>query len=469
MKDIGIIGMGVMGKNLARNMAGKGFHLALYNRRVPGKEENVATDFIASFELRDAAGFEDWPAFVRAIKRPRKLLLMIPAGAAVDHAIESLLPLLDAGDVVMDGGNSFFSDTWRRMATLEKQGIVFLGVGISGGEKGALRGPAIMPGGSKEAYVLVAPVLEAVAATDAWGNPCCRWLGRGSAGHFVKMVHNGIEYAEMQLIAETYSLLRYACGLRPDQVADILETWQQSELSSYLLCITVDILRRYENDELILDTILDQAENKGTGSWTTIAACELGVPVPTLTAALYARYTSAMKAERVRASKVFQLFPEPIALNRENLFHAYAAARIINHHQGLSLIGAASQHYGWDIELHAVASVWTNGCIIQSQLMQRIADLLHETDCILTHSDIAGRLREQTPALAQVVAQTATTNLPIPCMESAWSYFKAITEENSSANLIQAQRDYFGAHNYRKKSDPNGPTVHTDWSKKTLK
>ncbi len=465
MKNIGIIGLGVMGKSLARNMAAKGLHLALYNRHVPGVEENVAADFIAQFHLDGAAGFDDLVAFAGSLERPRKILLMIFAGAAVDATIESLLPLLEAGDVLIDGGNSHYPDTQRRMAALEKQDIAFIGAGISGGEEGALRGPAIMPGGAKEAYALIAPILEAVAAADAWGKPCCRWVGKGGAGHFVKMVHNGIEYAEMQLIAEAYSLLRYGCGLSPGQVAGVLERWNRSELGSYLLGVTIDILRHCENGELTLDTILDQAGNKGTGSWTTIAACELGVPVPTLTAALYARYTSAMKAERVRASKAFDLFPATAALDAEMLRQAYAAARIINHHQGLHLVSAASTHYGWGIDLVAIASIWTNGCIIQSKLMQCIASMLFETDCILVHPGAAAQLREQIPALAQIVSYTAHSALPVPCMESALSYFKAFTQRDSSANLIQAQRDYFGAHTYRKKNDPDGPPVHTQWIK----
>ncbi len=465
MKDTGIIGMGVMGKSLARNMAAKGLHLALYNRHVPGAEENVAADLIAQFELNGAEGFEALPAFVRSIERPRKVLLMIPAGAAVDATIESLLPLLEAGDVVIDGGNSYYLDTQIRMAALEEQGIAFIGAGISGGEEGALHGPAIMAGGAKNAYAQVAPVLEAIAATDAWGKPCCRWVGKGGAGHFVKMAHNGIEYAEMQLIAEAYSLLRFACGLSPEQIAGVFDAWQQSGLQSYLLGITVDILRHRENGELTLDTILDQAGNKGTGSWTTIAACELGVPVPTLTAALNARYTSAMKAERVRASKAFDLFPATAAPDVEILREAYAAARIINHHQGFHLVCAASAHYGWGIDPSTLASVWTGGCIIQSKLMQEIACMFFETDCILLHPAAMAQLREQVPALAEIVSQTAHSALPLPCMESALSYFKAFTQENSSANLVQALRDYFGAHTYRKKNDPDGPPVHTHWTK----
>ncbi len=465
MRNFGIIGMGTMGKSLARNLSSKGYRLALYNRHVTGSEENVAADFITQFRLAEAEGFEDLAAFTSALERPRHILLMLPAGAATDEMIDMLVPLLDAGDIVMDGGNADYKDTRRRMVGLENTGLSFLGIGISGGEEGALHGPALMPGGSKSAYAQVAPILESIAATDAWGLPCCTYMGKDGAGHFVKMVHNGIEYAEMQLIAEVYSLLRFACGMHPEQVADVFETWHHSELQSYLLGITVEILRHRQDGEPTLDSILDQAGNKGTGSWATIAAAELGVPVPTLTAALYSRYTSAAKAARVRTSRSYDLFKNKIEFDTGALRKAYAAARLLNHRQGLHLVAAASANYGWGIDLPALASVWTGGCIIQSKLMQSIACMLLETDCILLHPAAISQLKEQIPALAQVVSQAAFSDLPIPCLESTLSYFKAYTQEHASANLIQAQRDYFGAHTYRRKNDPDGPPVHTHWKK----
>jgi 6-phosphogluconate dehydrogenase len=466
-QEFGLIGLGVMGKSLSRNLASKNIRLSLYNRFVAGSEEQVATRFVAQFQLHDALGFEDLTDFVQSLARPRKIFLMIDAGKAIDATIESLIPLLEADDIVMDGGNSHYLDTQRRGEWLAKNDILFIGTGVSGGEEGALKGPSIMPGGSEKAYQHVAPYLEAIAAKDANGLPCCHFIGKGGAGHFVKMVHNGIEYAEMQLLAEVYSLLREANGFSPEHISTLLNEWNEGALKSYLLEITAAILMYRENGELLLDNILDEAGNKGTGSWTTIAACELGVPIPTITASLFARYTSSMKKERVAAATMYAPFSSasPSLFEVETLKNAYQLARISNHQQGIHLISEASKRYDWQIDLASLARIWTNGCIIRSALMERFIPLLDLNKSLLLQPEIMAQVQADLPALNKIVALASQTSLPIPCLESAATYLKAYLQRDASANLIQAQRDYFGAHTYKLKNDAEGKKRHTNWVK----
>ena len=463
--SFGLIGLGVMGKSLSRNLARNGFQLALYNRHVPQVEEQVAERFIAQFpELERAKGFEDLAAFVQAQARPRKIFLMIKAGAAVDSMIEQLLPLLETGDVIIDGGNAHYKETERRNQLLADKGILFVGTGVSGGEEGALKGPSIMPGGSVAAYQLVQPYLEKIAAKDVRQTTCCAHIGEGGAGHFVKMVHNGIEYAEMQLIAECYALLRWGTKLPPNEIADLFSEWRTKDLDSYLLKISANILRKKEGESWLLDQILDQAGNKGTGSWTTIAACELGIPVPTISAALFARYQSAFKTERTEAAQKYATSYQSFGADPAQLEQAYRLARIINHHQGFHLIVAASENHQWNIQLSELARIWTNGCIIRSTLMQQFIDVLQEESMILQAPTMIQVVRDNWSGLGEVVASAAYAGISIPCLSSALNYLQTYTQSQSSANLIQAQRDYFGAHTYQRVDDPKGKAHHTIWT-----
>lgn len=463
-KQIGLIGLGVMGKSLARNFANNKISLSLYNRFVQGSEEKVAEKFITDFsELREAEGHEDLEHFVQSLATPRTVFLMISAGSAVDSTIASLIPLLDKGDLIIDGGNSHYKLTQERNDKLAKHAIYFIGTGVSGGEEGALKGPSIMPGGEPEAYAICKNALESIAARDKDGSACCGYIGKGGAGHFVKMVHNGIEYAEMQFLAEIYGLLRYSAGYDTDFIANLFESWTQTEMNSYLLEITVEVLRKKEGDSYLVDIILDKAGNKGTGSWTTIAACELGVPVNTLTAALFARYQSTTKNERIKAEQLYKRAAIRKEIDLNDLAIAYQSARIINHHQGLQLIYAASATYDWNINMPEVARIWTNGCIIRSELMESLKYYLKEEPKLLNHPSIVEYINNGLDALRSINAQAMISGAPVPCLNSALSYLEIYASAQSTANIIQGQRDYFGAHRYQRKDDPNGPSHHTIW------
>jgi len=464
-KQLGLIGLGVMGKSLSRNFASKNVSLSLYNRFVEEKEENIASDFIQSFpELKDASGFEDIGDFVASLQVPRKIFMMISAGDAVDSTIDTLIPLLDKGDLIIDGGNSHYKLTQARNDKLAKNGIYFIGTGVSGGEEGALKGPSIMPGGEPEAYQLIKSELESIAAKDKEGNPCCGHIGKGGAGHFVKMVHNGIEYAEMQLIAEVYGILRNGFLNSNKEISDIFESWLNTNSSSYLLEITVEILRKKENDVDLIDIILDKAGNKGTGSWTTIAACELGVPVPTLTAALFARYQSAFKSVRTKAESIYRLNGGELDLNLYSLEKAYHISRIANHHQGIHLILTASDVHNWEIDIAEVARIWTNGCIIRSTFMEELKLLLTEEKELMLHPKIVQELKSNLTELREVVGKASRSGKSIPCFQASLSYIETYIKRQSTANIIQGQRDYFGAHRYQRKDDPSGATYHTEWN-----
>ncbi len=455
-----------MGKSLARNLARRGFRLALFNRFVAGEEEQVAEKFIAAFTVfKTAKGFEDIQAFVNALERPRKIMLMVKAGSAIDELIAQLLPFLEPGDLIIDGGNAHYLDTERRTKDLSSHKIHFVGTGVSGGEEGALKGPAIMPGGSREGYQQCARFLEAIAAKDNKGQACCGYIGGGGAGHFVKMVHNGIEYAEMQLLAELYLILRNGARMDPGQIADFIEEWLRTDNGNYLLEITVDILRRKEGEQWLIDLILDKAGNKGTGSWTTIAAAELGVPIPSITAALFARYISAFKAEREKAARHFHYRPvKPFDhTTLQELPAAYHVARIVNHHQGFHLLSAASEAYGWSLNLSEVARIWTNGCIIRSRLMTTLVNITKRKDRLLQDTILATIAEDGLGDLAKVVSEASVRRLPIPCFAASYNYLLNYSQAQSSANMIQAQRDYFGAHTYQRTDDETGRFYHTEW------
>lgn len=462
--DIGLIGLGVMGKSLSRNIARKGYKINVYNRHVPDQEEDVAKDFVAEYEeLKNCEGYDNLAPFIASLSVPRKVFLMVNAGAAVDHVIADISQHLQEGDIIIDGGNSHYKDTQRRYDGLMAKGIKYMGCGVSGGEEGALKGPSIMPGGSTTGYADVEEILTAIAAKDLQQNSCCSYVGSGGAGHFVKMVHNGIEYAEMQLIAEVYGLLRFAIGTSQEEIAGIFADWSGTDSASYLLEISADILRKKEGEAYLIDLILDRAGNKGTGSWTTIAACELGVAIPTITAALYARYQSSYYEARQRAATIYPQQTGSVDSEIKDIRVAYQQARIINHHQGLALISKASATYEWNINLPELARIWTNGCIIRSALMQEISVSIADDEQVLTNPALNGPLLDHPAALRNLMAQLSTTSLSTPCLSSALAYFNGYAESRSLANMIQALRDYFGAHTYERVDAPRGQKFHTKW------
>lgn len=460
--EFGLIGLGVMGKSLSRNLASKAVVVSIFNRHLHGIEENIAIDFKNEFtELNDALAFDDLHSFVNSIQKPRKIMLMVNAGKTVDVVVDNLLPYLSDDDVIIDGGNSHFEDTRRRMEFLKTKKINFIGSGVSGGEEGALKGPSIMPGGDQIAYKLVQPYLEAIAAKDKNNLPCCTFIGKDGSGHFVKMVHNGIEYAEMQLLAEVYFILKYV-GNNPSEIADILEGWK-SKVNSYLLEITIDILRKKDGKTWLIDDILDKAGNKGTGNWTTVETAKLGIPSTMIASALFARYVSSFKEERIKMDELYNRRVKAFNMDTNDLLEAYELAKIVNHHQGFKMLLEASKSYRWELNLSKIARIWTNGCIIRSSLMEELSVVLRGTDNIMYDKNIQNKINEMKPQLNSVVSKSVLVEIAIPCFSEAVNFLNGYMNSDSSANLIQAQRDYFGAHTYQKKSDNSGKYYHTKW------
>lgn len=467
--DIGLIGLAVMGENLALNMESKGFTVAVYNRSVPG-EEGVVDRFIngrgKNKHFIPAYTIEQ---LVKEVKTPHVIMMMVKAGHPVDQLISQLLPYLSPGDVVIDGGNSDFHDTERRVKELRENGIYFIGTGISGGEEGALHGPSIMPGGSAEAWPLVRNILQSIAAKLDDGTPCCQWIGSGGAGHFVKMVHNGIEYGDMQLISEAYSLLKNRKGLDDEEMALVFDEWNQGELDSFLIEITANILRfRDEDGNPLLDKILDVAGQKGTGKWSAIAAMDENDPLTLITEAVYARLLSALYAERRKASG---LYPEPVEVNKdlfvEEVREALYAAKLISYAQGFSLMHRASQAYGWNLDFATIAQIWRKGCIIRSVFLQKITEAYRknpELENLLFDDFFRSKILSALPSWRKVVAEGASSGVALPAMSSALSYFDGLRTLHSAANLIQAQRDYFGAHTYERTDRDRGTFYHTNWT-----
>lgn len=464
-KQLGLLGLGVMGKSLALNFLEKGIHLSVYNRQVPGLEVDLAQHFV--IENPEATGFDDMQAFVASLEVPRKVFLMVNAGKAVDSVIEQLLPYLQAGDIVMDGGNSHFIDTQRRTLVLQEKGIYFMGIGVSGGEEGARRGPAIMAGGNTEAYDQVSTLLDLIAARDKLGKPCSAYMGPEGAGHFVKMVHNGIEYAEMQILAEIYSLSKELMGYEEEDIARLLSHWQIEGEGSFLLEITQYILRKKEDGELLLDKIVDAAEQKGTGGWSLKAALDMGIPLDTISAAVSARMASALRDERVHRHSFYPTLGKSIDVippTEEELKGAYIAARIVNHVVGFGLLRQASIQYNWNLHLGEIARVWTNGCIIRSELIEKLSKCLDEEKDLLVHPNIVETLSSTWWPLSHVVSKGFQKGLALPVLSASLNYFLSSTKARSSANLIQAQRDYFGAHTYRRIDRPEDHYFHTHWT-----
>jgi 6-phosphogluconate dehydrogenase len=461
--QFGMMGLGVMGANLARNLAAHGFSVAGYAR---GADTRTAFDRLAAPEL--LRSFADVPAFLDALEKPRRILLLVPA-SAVDGAIASLTPHLARGDLLVDLGNSFFLDTERRSAELERAGFLFLGSGISGGEKGALRGPSIMPGGQREAYQLIAPVFEAIAARVN-GEPCAAYLGPRGAGHYVKMVHNGIEYGMMQLIAEAYDLLRRGAGAPADELHDLFAAWNRAELNAYLIEITAAIFARRdpETGQPLVELILDEAQQKGTGKWTSQNALDLGVPTHTINAAVEARIISALKAERIAAERALP-GPDPVyrgdrAALIEGVRAALHASILTAYAQGLALMREASREYGYDLNLETIARIWRGGCIIRAALLEDIRRAYTAQPALpnmLLVEPFRAQIVERQGAWRQVVATAVGLGIPVPGMAAALAYFDAYRSGRLPANLTQAQRDFFGAHTYRR-VDRAG-TFHTEW------
>jgi len=462
-KEFGLFGLGVMGKSLARNLARNGFKIALFNRHLAGVEEGVAKNFKDDFsDLKEAAAFDEIAAFVNALETPRKIMLMVNAGPIVDHVIEDLLPFLSKGDILIDGGNSNYKDSKRRLDYLSSRQIQFIGAGVSGGEEGALTGPSIMPGGSKEAYASIQPYLEAIAAKGEDGKPCCSYIGEEGSGHFMKMVHNGIEYVEMELLAEMYAILT-TLGKNPAEIANIFESWK-SVSNSYLLEITIDILRKKEGNTPLVEKILDVAANKGTGNWTTIATAELGVPSTLIANALFARFTSSFKTQRQKVAAIFKHSTEVQTMEDTDLLKAYHFARIINHYQGFQLISEAAKTYQWNIVLSELARVWTNGCIIKSDLMKKLVPLLKESNDLLDAPSLQNELLLLKPIANKVVAQCILSEIPTSSLSESVNFLNQLKTDRSAANIIQAQRDYFGAHTYKRIHDPLQKNHHTIWT-----
>lgn len=457
----GLIGLGVMGKSISLNIAEKGFDISVFNRTEAG-EENIVTNFIQeNNNFQNITGFTDLAAFVASIESPRKILIMIKAGSALDMVIEKLQPLLEPNDVIIDGGNSHFEDTLKRTTYLAAKQIHFVGCGISGGEEGARKGPSMMPGGSKEAYQNLAPILEKIVAKDKNGNPCCSYIGTDGAGHFVKMVHNGIEYAEMQLLAEVYSVL--AVGYNHNEIAAIFTEWNKGDLASYLLEITANIFRKKEGSNYLIDTILDKAGSKGTGCWSSKTALDLGAPNTMMASAVFARYVSALKDKRTQLSKTIQANSNTEKIDIKSLENAYRLGRIINHQQGFELMQQASIEYNWNLNLSEIARIWTNGCIIRSDFMEQSAAVFKTQTNYFDNKNIFDKLVSIENDTAKTLAFGLQNRIALDTLSAALSYWFAMTTQNLPANLIQAQRDYFGAHTYQRKDTDSSEFFHTNW------
>ncbi len=477
---IGLIGLAVMGANLARNLASKNIPVLVFNRTA-AKTDEFMKNFGSDPCLQAAYSLEE---LVQNLERPRKIILMIQAGAPVDAMLDTLTPLLEKGDIVIDGGNSYFEDTRRRSAKLAEMGMEFVGMGVSGGEEGALHGPSLMPGCTEKAYVQLEPMLQAISAKagESGKEPCVTYIGTDGAGHYVKMVHNGIEYADMQLIADVYTIMRQVLGLEPEEMAKVWDEWNKGELSSYLVEITANILKKKdaETGKAMVDVILDVAKQKGTGRWTSMSALELGVATPTITEAVFARNMSTYKEERTALEKVYAELPEVLeavaccrketftakekAQLLEDLRNTLYAAKICAYAQGFNLLGTASETYGWNLQMDKISKIWRNGCIIRARFLDDVSESFAKQAGMknLLFSDFfAEALKKARAGWGRVVALAAERGVSVVALSSALSYFDAYRTASGNANVLQAQRDYFGAHTYQR-VDKEG-TFHTEW------
>ncbi len=469
--DIAMIGLAVMGENLALNMLGKGFTVAVYNRST-----EVVDQFVAGrAKGTNVIGCHSYEELCKSLKRPRRVMMMVKAGSVVDNVIDQVLPFLEPGDIIIDGGNSHYPDSNRRVQQLAEKGILFVGCGISGGEEGALHGPSIMPGGASEAWPALKPIFQQICAKVEDGSPCCDWVGDEGSGHFVKMVHNGIEYGDMQLICEAYQLLRDVAGLNPEKLAATFKDWNASELNSYLIEITAEIFTKKDDEtgKYLVDVILDKAGQKGTGKWTASIALDLGMPLTLIGEAVFARCLSSLKDERVAASK---LLGGPLASSAgvkdtaqfiEDVKNALYCAKIVSYAQGFTLMRAAAHDFKWKLNYGGVALMWRGGCIIRSSFLSKIKEAFDKNPDLANllldpfFADVVKRGQE---GWRRVVAAASLGGIPVPAIGSALSYFDGYRLETLPANLLQAQRDYFGAHTYERTDKPRGQFFHTNWT-----
>ena len=466
--DIGLIGLAVMGQNLVLNMDDHGYTVVVYNRTVSKVDEFLAgpakgTKVIGTHSLEE---------FIKNLKRPRRVMLMVKAGEPVDEFIQLLIPLLEKGDIIIDGGNSHYPDTERRCAELKKKGMYFIGAGISGGEEGARHGPSIMPGGDSSAWPHVKKIFQDIAAKVESGEPCCDWVGEGGAGHYVKMVHNGIEYGDIQLICEVYALLKNLLKCESEEIADIFAGWNKRELDSYLIEIASHVFRTKDTDgKVLLDKILDVAGQKGTGKWTVMNALDLGMPVTLIAESVFARCLSSLKEERVAASKALPGSDLKFSGNKkefiEEIFYALYASKIISYAQGYMLMRESSKQFGWHLNYGAIALMWRGGCIIRSKFLGNIKqayDKNPQLTNLLMDDFFKKEISKCQIGWRSVCSSSALHGIPTPCLSTALSFYDGYRSDQSTANLIQALRDYFGAHTYERTDKPRGQYFHTKWT-----
>jgi 6-phosphogluconate dehydrogenase len=461
--DIAVAGLGVMGANLALNLADHGHRVAAYNRTASVTDEFM-TGEAGELGILPATSIEE---MVGMLSRPRVVLIMVTAGNPVDAVIDSLLDHMEEGDIIIDGGNSLYSDTDRRQAFVESRGLLYLGIGVSGGEEGARHGPSIMPGGSRKAWDQIESMLKSIAAKAPDGKPCCEWMGTGGAGHFVKMVHNGIEYGDMQVIAEAYDLMRRGLGMSPSEMSKVFARWDEGRLRSYLIEITSDILATELEGQPIVDVILDAAGQKGTGKWTVISSLDLGQPTTLVAEAVYARIVSSDPDARKRAAAIYPNGPRTLReVTPDDVESALYASKIISYAQGFRLMRAASDEYRWDLDLATIASIWRAGCIIRAVFLEDITAAFLRDPALpdmMEDDFFSHALVEAETSWRGVVARAALSGIPAPAYSSALSYFDGMRSERLPANLIQAQRDFFGAHTFERVDGPQGEFFHHEW------
>jgi 6-phosphogluconate dehydrogenase len=466
--DIAVIGLAVMGQNLILNMNDHGFTVVAFNRTVGKVDEFLAHEAKGTQVL----GAHSLAEMVSLLKKPRRVMLMVKAGGAVDEFIAQLLGVLEPGDIIIDGGNSLFEDTIRRTRQIEAKGLLYIGTGVSGGEEGARRGPSIMPGGSPAAWEHVKPIFQSIAAKVGDGTPCCDWVGEGGAGHYVKMTHNGIEYGDMQLTCEAYHIMKDGLGMTPDEMHEVFKDWNTGELESYLIEITRDILDRKDEDGApLVDRILDTAGQKGTGKWTVMSSQELGIPITLIAEAVYSRCVSAMKDQRVAAAKVFPPINPKFAGDRRqwvsDVRKALYASKIISYTQGYMLMRAAARHYGWNLNYGGIALMWRGGCIIRSVFLGEIKKAFGknpELANLLLDPFFKRAIKGCLRSWRKVVSTAVRKGIPVPAFSTALAFFDGLRSERLPANLLQAQRDYFGAHTYERTDKPRGEFFHTNWT-----
>lgn len=466
--DLGLVGLAVMGQNLVLNMNDQGFKICVYNRT----KEKVQTFLEGPAKGTQVMGSDSLKDFVESLKRPRKIMLMVKAGEVVDHFIDQILPLLEKGDMIIDGGNSHYQDTDRRLKALNEKGILYVGAGISGGEEGARTGPSIMPGGNKEAWASLKPIFQSISAKVDQGKPCCQWVGDSGAGHFVKMVHNGIEYGDMQLICEAYHLLKEVGHLSNSEMEAVLEDWNQRELNSYLIEISRDIFGyRDEKGAALVDQILDVAGQKGTGKWTAVNALELGIPLTLIAESVFARYLSSLKELRLKASKELKGPQKMNAVDQaqfiEQVFQALYASKIMSYAQGFMLLKEASKAFDWQLNFGEIAFMWRGGCIIRSAFLTKITEAFEKNkdlEHLLFDHFFKEALEKASDAWREVIKTAIDFGVPTPCFSSALAFYDGLRHERLPQNLLQAQRDYFGAHTYERLDHPRGEFFHTNWT-----